>query len=256
MNYRLEQLEDGTINLFIPLDKSTKEALKFIDTLRKKPVNIIIDEALSEDQRKMIFALCKAYGDEVGYEKEDMRRILENSFCEKYDIDYFSLSVKKKDTCPLKTATKFIQYIIEHSIYWGFNLVIYEGKGPDKIAKFAREIVPEISRYIVACIRAKRCAICGTYEDVTIHHWDSIGSTVGTYENDDGLHGRMISLCGECHSKVHNMTKEEVEKKYYITGILLSPRLVEKIKPLYPSHFKAFKKEKLECKEIKEKVSS
>lgn len=246
MNYRLEYLEeDGTINLYVPLDKSPKEALKFLETLRKKEVNVVIDEGLSEDQRKKIWALCKAYGDEIGYSKEEMREILENSFCEKYDIDYFSLSVKKKDTCTLKLASKFIQYIIEHSIYWGFNLIIYEGKGKDKVAKFARDIVPEIGRYIVACLRAKRCAICGSYEDVTIHHWDTVASTVGTYKRDDGLHGRMISLCGKCHSIVHNMPTTEVEEKYHVYGVLLGPKLVEKLKKIYPSHFQAFKKEEI-----------
>ena len=55
----------------------------------------------------------------------------------------------------------------------------------------------------------------------------------------------MISLCGKCHSMVHNMPTPEVEEKYHVYGVLLGPKLVEKLKEIYPSHFQAFKKEEI-----------
>ena len=51
----------------------------------------------------------------------------------------------------------------------------------------------------------------------------------------------MISLCGKCHSMVHNMPTTEVEEKYHVYGVLLGPKLVEKLKEVYPHHFQAFK---------------
>ena len=141
----------------------------------------------------------------------------------------------------MEIATEFIQFIIEHSIKYGYNLIIHEGKGEKRTYKHSRDICPDINKYVIACIRAKRCAVCGSYYDVTIHHYDTISSTTGTYEKDDGLQGRMISLCGGCHAKAHNITKKEFESKYHIYGVWLTPTIVADIKKLYPGHFRAFR---------------
>lgn len=240
MNLELKE-ENGNINLYVPSNKSLKEIYELISKLHQSEINVIKVNRLSLDQSKLIWCLCKEYGDLIGYEREEMREVLENEFCSSREIEYFSISPHKPSACSVETATEFIQFIIEHSIREGYNLIIPEGKGEKRTYKHSRDICPDINKYVIACIRAKRCAVCGSYYDVTIHHYDTISSTTGTYEKDDGLQGRMISLCGGCHAKAHNITKKEFESKYHIYGVWLTPTIVADIKKLYPGHFRAFR---------------
>ncbi|WP_338948066.1 putative HNHc nuclease [Fusobacterium varium] len=240
MNLELKE-ENGNINLYVPSNKNLKDIYNLITKLQKSEINVIKVDRLSLDQSKLIWCLCKEYGDLIGYEREEMRDVLENEFCNSREIEYFSISPHKPSACSMETATDFITFIIEHSIEQGYNLIIPEGKGEKRTYKHSRDICPDINKYVIACIRSKRCAVCGSYYDVTIHHYDTIGATTGTYEKDDGLQGRMISLCGECHTKAHNMTKKEFENKYHIYGVWLTPTIVADIKKIYLGHFKAFR---------------
>lgn len=232
--------ENGELKIFIPRNKNIKEINEIINKLKNNDIKIIKTDRLSLEQSRLIWCLAGEYGDLIGYEREEMREVLENEFCSSRELEYFSISPHKPSACSIETATDFITFIIEHSIREGYNLIIPEGKGEKRTYKHSRDICPDINKYVIACIRAKRCAVCGSYYDVTIHHYDTISSTVGTYEKDDGLQGRMISLCGGCHAKAHNITKKEFENKYHIYGVWLTPTIIADIKKLYPGHFRAF----------------
>ena len=91
------------------------------------------------------------------------------------------------------------------------------------------------------------CAICGKihdeYNSVELHHWKSVASAVGTYDNDDGLSTPFMSLCTFHHSEFHNTGIESFKNKYHIEGVWLNDRLVIDLKKVYPNHFKGFKED-------------
>lgn len=239
MNLELKE-EDGKINLYVPSNKSLKEIYGLITKLQNSEINVIKVDRLSLDQMKLIFVLCKEYGELRGYETEEMRELLQNEFCDSREIEYFSISPYKKNACSMETATEFIQFIIEHSIKYGYNLIIHEGKGINMKSKSVREVCPDIRRYVIACLLDKRCALCGKKTEVDLNHWDSV-NTIGGYEHDDGLKTRFISLCREHHTLFHNTEKEVFAKKWHLEGVWLSVNLVIELKKVYPNHFKAFK---------------
>ena len=106
----------------------------------------------------------------------------------------------------MKVATDFIQFIIEHAIKHDYNLIVYEGKGDNKVAKRLQDIAPDIRRYVIQCLLHKRCAVCGKLVEVDLHHWDSVAS-IGGYKHDDGLQTRFLPLCREHHTEFHNIGK-------------------------------------------------
>lgn len=196
-------------------------------------------DRISLEQMKLIWALCGELGDILGDEAEEMREILQHEFCNKREINWFSISPYKKDCATSEIAAEFIQFIIEWSIEQGYNIRVPEGNGNKKILRNIRDVVPDIQRFVIANLRAKRCAVCGTYENVDLDHYDPIGSR--GYESDDGLQTRFISLCRKHHNMKHNMTKKEFEGKWHLTGVWLTENLVRNLKKVYKGHFKAFK---------------
>ncbi len=238
MNLELKE-EDGNINLYVPSNKNLKDIYNLITKLQKSEINVIKVDRLSLDQSKLIWVLCREYGELVGYEKEEMRELLQNEFCDSREIEYFSISPYKKNACSMETATEFIQFIIEHSIKYDYNLIIHEGKGVNMKCRSVREVCPDIRRYVIACLLDKRCALCGKKTEVDLNHWDSV-NTIGGYEYDDGLQTRFISLCREHHTLFHNTEKKVFSEKWHLEGVWLSVNLVVELKKIYPNHFKAF----------------
>lgn len=240
MNIELKEI-NGELELYVDENKSLADIKSLLNKIKKSDIRIIRTKRLSLDQSKLIWVLCKELGDLIGYTREEMREVLEDEFCIKREIEYFSISPAKKDCCSMEVATEFIQFIIEFAIEQGYNLIIHEGKGEKRVKKSIREVVPDIQRYVIACLRSKTCAICGT-NNADLHHWDNV-SSIGGYEHDNGLKTRFISLCREHHTLFHSIGEKEFEKLYHLQGIWLTPTLVNDLKKVYKGHFKAFKLE-------------
>ena len=243
--------ENNNVRVLVPSHKNTitqEKVNNFFKVLKGANWEVTPVQRLSLDQMKMIFALCRDYSDVLGYEPEELRKILKAEFCYENCIQDFSCSPYKRNACSMETATKFIQFIIEHSInLTGYPLNIVEGHGKNKIVRSSREIVPDIRRYVITCLMNKTCAICGAtteQREIDLHHWDSVNS-IGGYEHDDGLQTRFISLCREHHTEFHNIEAKAFSEKYHIEGVWLSENMVAKLKKdkVYPNHFRAFKEE-------------
>lgn len=236
--YRLVFENDRAI-LEINENMSVAE-LKKLHSKLSKGIEIKKVDTISDEQMKMLWCIFKDLGELIGYTKEELREELQNKYCSEKKIEYFSISPNKRNCASKEVANDFIGWIIDWSIYQGYNLILHIGKGPNKKFKSARDICPNITRYEIACLRNKTCAKCGSKENVTIHHHDTVASTVSNYDKDDGLQGRMMSLCGRCHALAHTMSKEEFENRYHLQGVMLNPSLVFSLKKIYKNHFKAF----------------
>ena len=235
-------LSTGHITYFLTSTQTVKDnhielVKEYIDN---SVINIIVDKRLSAEQRTKIWCILDDFAYCLGGDKEQWREQLQTIFCYMKDLEYFSISELKRDGASKEIASEFIQWLCE--------LAIEQGVGFQEKTRNPIEWIPEISRYVISCLRARRCAICGKVHDfengdiVDLDHWNTIASSTGTYENDDGLQNAFISLCRQHHIEKHSIGVKEFEEKYHISGVWLNEQLVYDLLDVYPNHFKLFRK--------------
>ncbi|SNR95758.1 Putative HNHc nuclease [Anaerovirgula multivorans] len=117
--------------------------------------------------------------------------------------EHFSLA-----DCSMTTARHYISYLIEFCFQWDISFM---GKGLDR--------TDDIDRYLWACIKFKKCSLCGKPAD--IHHWDAIGMGNDRKTLDDSLH-RKIALCREHHTEVHTIGRDSFGAKHKVYGIIFT----------------------------------
>ena len=233
-NYKVE---DNKIILTVPVKKITKDTKKELEKrIKKYVVTVEPVEIRTQAQNALIHVFLDQYAFELGSTLVETKRDLKLLFAETYGIKNFSTS-----ECDIKTANLFISFIINHALSHDINLYVYNKH--DRTFKNILEIDEVTNRYVIACLKSKKCVICNS--DADLEHWDNVNQ-IGGYKYDDGLKGRFISLCRKHHNEKHNTSREEFEKKYHIKGIYLNEKLVIELKEIYPSHFKAFKEGKNE----------
>lgn len=129
-----------------------------------------------------------------------------------------------------KQANDFIEFMFNKALEYGVEL------RQEIVDLFAKQ---EHDRFIYQTLLNKKCCICGRNGE--LQHFDRVG-TYG-YKSDTGMNYRVMCLCREHHTEADNfLTREEFVKKYGYKGIFLKPKQVEKLKKVYPNHFKAFEK--------------
>lgn len=241
-------IENGEITLSVPTTTSNKEIKGLIDKIRAGEITVKFTDKISLEQMQLIWVLSNELGQMIGYTREEMRELLQEQFCGTNDLPYFSISPSKKDCCSKDIATSFIQYIIEFAIQEGYNLIIPDGKGAKRTYKSVREVVPEIQRYVITCLRNKVCAVCGKRVDIDLHHSPALGVP---YEQDDGKQTGFMSLCREHHTLAHSIGLKEFEKMFCLQPVWLSDSLIFELKKIYKNHFQNFKGQPREYKEEK-----
>lgn len=236
---------NGEIKIIYPTNQNIKKITEWEQEINNYPIKIIPQNTITSEQMKLLYVLFKQYGEEIGYTMLEMKEVLKEEFGFEYELGYFSLSPYKKNPLTLELATEFIQWIIEHALENNVNLYILDRK--NNIQKHIREIVPDIQRYVIKCIKERICCVCGKKHDVPngkivdLEHYDNV-NTIGGYEFDDGLKTRFLTLCREHHQQIHNLPKEEFLKKYILEAVYLNPKIVFEILKTYPNHFKLFRK--------------
>ncbi|BBM35436.1 putative HNHc nuclease [Pseudoleptotrichia goodfellowii] len=210
------------------------------DFLENTVAEVNVDKRLTTEQRKKIWCILDDFAYCNGGDKEQWREQLQTEFCRQRDYEYFSISELKRDGASKDVAREFIQWLCE--------LAVTESIGFREETGNPALWVPDIGRYVIACLRARRCAVCGKVHDfdngdiVDLDHWSTISSSAGTYENDDGLQNPFVSLCRLHHSEKHNIGVKSFEEKYHIGGIWLNEQLVYELLDVYPNHFRLFRK--------------
>ena len=81
---------------------------------------------------------------------------------------------------------------------------------------FALNRTDDIGHYLYACLKLRKCAICG--REGEIHHVDTIGMGNDRRKVDDSYY-RKICLCRQHHTEAHNIGMIEFESKYKVYGI-------------------------------------
>ena len=229
------QISDKELLITLAVEKiypGLKEQLE--EHLRKLKIRVIPIKKLSKAQNGLIHVLLKQFADELGWTMQDMKEYQKEQFALSRDLEKFSTA-----SCDLEMANDFIAFIIEQALENEINLYILNKQ--DNRYKSILNIDKTTERYVIACLRAKTCAICGR-KGADLHHWKTIASAAGTYENDDGLKTPFMSLCRIHHNEFHEKGQKEFEEKYHIEGVWLNPQLVYELLEVYPNHFKLFRK--------------
>ena len=234
------EIIDSQIVITLPVEKVTAglktELEEYFNNL---PIKVIPVKKLSQAQNRLIHVLLKEFGEELGYILSEIKELMKEQFA--IATDRLDFSTAK---CDMQTANDFIAFIIEQALELGINLYIL-GKH-DKRYKHILEIDNITQRYVIACLRKRTCCICGKvhdeYNTVDLEHYDHLSSTATTYELDDGLQGRFLTLCREHHSEIHSIPKSEFIENYHLQPVYLNEQLVYELLDIYPTQFKLFRK--------------
>ena len=243
MAYAEIDRKNKKIKFYYATNKPVRSLQDWQEELKEYDIEIIPQNTITTEQMKLCYVLFEQFANEKGWDIDFTKEFFKNLFGAIYEIDKFSLSPRKEKPLTLEQATEFIQYIIEFAIEQDVNLYILDPK--DKKARHIREIVPDIQRYVISCLRKRICCVCGRphneYNTVDLEHYDNV-KEIGGYEFDTGLETRFLSLCRWHHTEIHNMPKEEFLEKYHLEPVYLNERLVYELLEVYPNHFKLFRK--------------
>ncbi|MGL5100667.1 MAG: hypothetical protein ACRC6B_11700, partial [Fusobacteriaceae bacterium] len=138
MHELVTNLENNTCTLKISDNLKPTQLEKLQNFLQGCKWVIKTVPTLSLDQMKLINILLKELGELIGYDSHDIRVLLQNDFCKRRGIEYFSLSPNKLNAATKEVATDFITFIIEWAIQNGYNLILHEGYGEKRVIRSAR----------------------------------------------------------------------------------------------------------------------
>lgn len=234
------EIANEEIIITLPVEKvypGLKQQIE--ERLNHYPIKVIPVKRLSKAQNGLIHVLLKQFGEELGWTMQDMKEYQKEQFALSRDLEKFSTA-----NCDMEMANDFIAFIIEQALENEINLYVLNKH--DNRYKSILKVDKTTERYVIACLRKRVCCICGKehneYNEIQLDHYDTVANTVGTYENDDGLHGRFLPLCSYHHFEKHSKSLKEFEEKYHIEGVWLNPQLVYELLEVYPNHFKLFRK--------------
>ena len=192
--------------------------------------------SLSAAQRNKIFALVRDITEWVsGFDKkklaynetlrllqlnylleispENVRYQLTQHYCAIQGIDLFSLSDRGRDTINMTAARDFIDWLVELCVEQGI---------PCQDTLLNR--CEDTGRYIYACLRHKRCCLCGGKGE--LHHVDAVGMGQNRKEICH-LGYRVLPLCRGHHCEIHNRGNPAFLSRYHLEPVRLDEFLCE-----------------------------
>lgn len=190
---------EGTyLQMLIP-GKNLMEAI--IDK-RIRSCNVWLEDGrhISAEQRKKAYATINDIASHTGELPGVMKEWLKFLHIYRTGCDYFSLS-----NCSMDTARSFINTLLDYALENGIQIL-----------DLAVNRTDDIGHYLYACLKLRKCAICG--REGEIHHVDTIGMGNDRRKVDDSDY-RKICLCRQHHTEAHNIGMTEFENKYKVYGI-------------------------------------
>ncbi|HNX63214.1 MAG TPA: putative HNHc nuclease [Candidatus Limiplasma sp.] len=146
-------------------------------------------------------------------DSEELRYWLTWNYCKLTETPFFSLSPLSPACVDVTTARDFLGWLIDLCVEHGIPC-------SDRLIARAEDI----ERYLYACIKYKRCAICGKKAD--LHHVDTVG--MGRNRREISHIGmRAESLCRKHHEEAHQKGQCSFDGLYHINGIPMDKTLCE-----------------------------
>lgn len=171
-------------------------------------------------QRKKIFAILRDIVNDSGngkdpYDVESMKEDMKVIFCEKEEIEMFSLSEHSK-TCTVSLASRFITYLLDFCMEYNVGITVEP-----------LSMVEDIKHYLIKCLHERYCAIC--WEKGEVHHVDTVGAGRDRKHIDHTKH-ELMCLCRKHHDESHFIGQETFAKKYHVLGVVMNEEQFKKMK--------------------------
>lgn len=193
-------LAAGTeLNVVVPDKDLTAWLIR--NCISKGELRIDDGRGITAEQRKKTYAMVKDISDHTGYLPEEQKEWLKYLHIQNTGCDYFSLS-----DCSITTAREFLNTMIDYALKEGIQL-----------AECGLNRTDDIDYYLIACIRHKKCCICGSPAD--IHHVDAIGMG-GDRRHYDDSQNKIIALCRKHHTIAHQRGNAAFLDMYKVYGIV------------------------------------
>lgn len=192
-----EYVRDVLKDIYNFIDKNLQVEIKVDTEKEQEKMNMI-----SPEQRKKIYALFNDIAEYTGNGQDYIKEIMKKSFLEYSKYEPFSLA-----NCSRELANDFIEFILQVTFKQGIP-----------IHDMPVNLMDDIERAMLMCIKYKKCAICG--REGEIHHVDTIGMGRNREKTDDSDH-RKICLCRKHHTEAHQIGWTEFEKKYHVKGVFV-----------------------------------
>jgi hypothetical protein len=164
--------------------------------------NTVFNKTLAELELQFVIDLT---------DSEQVRYTLTHNYCRLTETPLFSLASKADNCADETTAREFLSWLIDLCVE---HAIPTSGKLIDR--------AEDIGRYLYACIKYKRCAICGLKAD--LHHVDRVGMGRSRREITH-LGMRAESLCRGHHGEVDNIGQQVFDERYHIFGIAMDETL-------------------------------
>lgn len=194
--------KDGDTWLVVRLPKSRLKEEIENKTITNTEMRFDDGRHISNLQRKKAYATIRDIAIELGYLPEEMKEIMKCNYMIETGEPYFSLS-----DCSMGTARDFITFLMDFVLREGIPL-----------SDSGIERADDVGKYLYACIKHKKCAVCG--KDGEIHHVDTIGMGNDRRLVDDSGY-RKICLCRTHHTIAHQRGMPSFEKMYHVYGIVI-----------------------------------
>jgi len=167
-----------------------------------KECTLLLDDGrhISGAQNRKAHATIGDIAIYTGEDPKEMKIYLKNLYIAKTGEPPFSLG-----DCSMDTAREFINAILDYALEMGIPLM-----------DFALNRTDDIDHYLYACLKFKKCVICGRPGEA--HHVDAIGMGNDRRTLDDSQH-RKICLCRIHHTEAHTTGVESFTNKYKVYGI-------------------------------------
>lgn len=171
--------------------------------IKEANVQLIDSRPLSDEQRRMCYALIHAISDWSGTDDQSIKELFKLRFLtenvQELGEEIFSLS-----NAPMSLVAAFQRYLVKF---------IIENDVPVKRPLI--DYVDDIQDYTYNCLIHKKCCVCGKRAE--LHHIDRVG--LGR-NRDEIIHEGMeaISLCRLHHDEIHSIGTDEFMNKYHLQG--------------------------------------
>lgn len=195
------KIKDDKTYMVISVEGDALQEIKTDNGVVFGELRIDDNRRISAEQRRKVYATIRDMAEFTGDNPEFFKELMKYSFISVTGCKEFSLS-----DVDVTLARKFISYLIEFAFEWDIPL---KQSGIDR--------TDDVGRYLYACLKFKKCCICGLPADT--HHVDAIGMGNDRKTIDDSNH-RKVALCREHHQEAHNKGWEYYSKLHKIYGII------------------------------------
>lgn len=196
------------VDLDEELNRNYIDLIKSGDSL-SVAVELIDERKLSNEQRKLIYALLRDISNYTGYDPQETKQVMKFYF-EEMTGKSISLS-----DCSKSDATEFIKMLIAYVIKNHIQL------------KERYEYLTQDDYFFYCCVKYRTCCICGK-PHADIHHLNAVGMGRNRRHIDHSKHG-LCAVCREHHSEAHSIGIENLINKYRIIPVYLNSEELKKI---------------------------